>query len=198
MKLCALIMAGGKGTRLDADVEKPLLELGGRFLIDYVLEAVSGCEYVDRFWSVTSPHTGRTEEYLKDRPVHVLQAPGKGYVEDLVFAVRKLGLEKTLVVSADLPLLTSGDLNRVIEEYLGQELPAMAVMVPLDIVEKSGIRPDTVMDGHVPSGVNIVDGKNLNGGEFKLITEESKFAINVNTAGDSELALRRIRYARKQ
>lgn len=198
MKLCALIMAGGKGTRLDADVEKPLLELGGRFLIDYVLEAVSGCEYVDRFWSVTSPHTGRTEEYLKDRPVHVLQAPGKGYVEDLVFAVRKLGLEKTLVVSADLPLLTPGDLSRVIEEYLGQELPAMAVMVPLDIVEKNGICPDIVMDGHVPSGVNIVDGKNLNGGEFKLITEESKFAINVNTASDSELALRRIRYARKQ
>ncbi len=198
MKLCALIMAGGKGTRLDADVEKPLLELGGRFLIDYVLEAVSGCEYVDRFWSVTSPHTKRTEEYLQDRPVQVVQAPGKGYVEDLVFAVRKRGLEKTLVISADLPLLTSGDLNRVIEEYLRQDLPAMVVMVPLDIVEKIGIRPDTVRDGYVPSGVNIVDGKNLNGGEFKLITKESKFAINVNTAGDYELALRRIRYARKQ
>jgi adenosylcobinamide-phosphate guanylyltransferase len=197
MKLCALIMAGGKGTRLEADIEKPLLELNGRFLIDYILEAVRRCEHIDRdrLWSVTSPHTKRTEEYLKGKSVQVLQASGNGYVEDMVFAIERLKLKKTLVVSADLPLLTSEDLDRVIEEYLRHEMPALAVMVPADIVEKSGIHADTVMDGYVPSGVNIVDGKNLNGSEFKMITKESKFAINVNTISDSKVASRRIKHA---
>lgn len=197
MKLCALIMAGGRGTRLEADIEKPLLELNGRFLIDYILEAVRRCEYIDRdrLWSVTSPHTKRTEEYLKGKSVQVLQASGNGYVEDMVFAIERLKLKKTLVVSADLPLLTSEDLDRVIEEYLRHEMPALAVMVPADIVGKSGIRTDTVMDGYVPSGVNIVDGKNLNGSEFKMITKESKFAINVNTISDSKVASRRIKHA---
>lgn len=197
MKLCALIMAGGKGTRLEADIEKPLLELNGRFLIDYILEAVRGCEHVDRdrFWSVTSPHTKRTGEYLKGKSVQVLQAPGSGYVEDMLFAIKGLKLKKTLVVSADLPLLTSKDLDRVIEEYLKQGLPALAVMVPMDVVEKSGIRTGTVIDGYVPSGVNIVDGKNLNGMEFKMITKESKFAINVNMINDSKVASSRIKYA---
>lgn len=197
MKLCALIMAGGKGTRLEADIEKPLLELNGRFLIDYILEAVRRCEYIDRdrLWSVTSPHTKRTEEYLKGKSVQVLQASGNGYVADMVFAIERLKLKKTLVVSADLPLLTSEDLDRVIEEYLRHEMPALAVMVPADIVGKSGIRTDTVMDGYVPSGVNIVDGKNLNGSEFKMITKESKFAINVNTISDSNVASRRIKHA---
>ncbi len=195
MKLSALIMAGGKGTRLDTDTEKPLLELDGRFLIDYVLEAVNGCEHVDRFWAVTSPHAKSTEEYLKEKHIQVLKAPGSGYVEDMVFAIKRLGLEKTLIVSADLPLLAPADLDWVIEEYLRRGMPALAVMVPADIVEKIGIHADTVMDGRVPSGVNIVDGKNLNGSEFRLITEESKFAINVNTIIDSEMASRRIKHA---
>lgn len=195
MKLSALIMAGGEGTRLEADVEKPLLELDGRFLIDYALEAVGGCEHVDNFWVVTSPHTRMTERYLKEKPVQVLQTPGDGYVEDLVFAIERLDLEKTLVVSADLPLLTSEDLNWIIEEYLKQGQPALTVMVPLEVVEKSGIRADTVIDGYVPAGVNIVDGKNLNGSEFKLITKESKFAVNVNMISDYKAASRRIKHA---
>lgn len=195
MKLSALIMAGGEGTRLEADVEKPLLELDGRFLIDYILEAVGGCEHVDNFWAVTSPHTRVTEGYLKKKPVQVLQAPGDGYVEDLVFAIERLDLEKTLVVSADLPLLTSEDLNWIIEEYLKQGQPALTVMLPLEVVEKSGIRADTIIDGYVPAGVNIVDGKNLNGSEFKLITKESKFAVNVNMISDYKAASRRIKHA---
>jgi adenosylcobinamide-phosphate guanylyltransferase len=188
-------MAGGKSTRLKAGVEKPLLELGGRRLIDYVLEAVSGCRYIDKFWAVTSPHTPETEEYLNENSIQVLQAPGDGYVEDLVLAIKKLGLGKTLVVSADLPLLRPPDLNWVIEEYIKEGHPALAVMVPPDVAEKSGTSVDTVIDGNVPTGVNIVDGKNLNGSEFKLITEESKFAVNVNTISDFETASRRIRNA---
>jgi adenosylcobinamide-phosphate guanylyltransferase len=188
-------MAGGKGTRLDTDVEKPLLGLDGRFLIDYVLEAVKGCGHVDRFWAVTSPHAKSTEEYLKEKHIQVLRAPGSGYVEDMVFAIKRLDLEKTLVVSADLPLLVPTDLDRVIEEYQRQGMPALAVMVPADVVEKIGIHADTVLEGCVPSGVNIVDGKNLNGSEFKLIMEELKFAINVNTISDFKVASRRIKHA---
>lgn len=195
MKLSALIMAGGKSTRLKQGVEKPLLDLAGRRLIDYVLEAVSGCERIDNFWAVTSPHTPMTEEYLEEKPVQILQAPGDGYVKDLVFAIKKLGLGKTLTISADLPLLTATDLSFVIDEYLKEGHPALAVMVSQDTAEKSGISADTIIDGLVPTGVNIIDGKNLNGSEFNLITSKSQFALNVNTKEDAEEARRRIRNA---
>lgn len=198
MKLSALIMAGGKGTRLGAGIEKPLLELNGKFLIDYVIQAIEGSGYIGQIWSVTSPYTKKTEEYLKKKNLKVLRTPGKGYVEDLVLAINRLDLEKTLVVSADIPLLTSRDIDWVIKKYLLQGLSALSVVLPLDVVEKSGVRPDTIMEGHVPAGINIIDGKNLNGDEFKLVTKKLKFAINVNTIRDSELALRRIKYASKQ
>lgn len=195
MKLSALIMAGGKGTRLKADVEKPLLELDGRFLIDYIIDALDGCEDIDRFWAVTSPHTKQTEEYLKEMSIQVLWTPGNGYVEDMVFAIKKLGLGKTLVISSDLPLLTSKDLKWVIRKYMGQDLPALAVMIPRKIVREIDIRPGTAINGCIPSGVNFVDGKNLNGREFKLVTMKSKFAVNVNTQSDFEQALRMVKHA---
>jgi adenosylcobinamide-phosphate guanylyltransferase len=180
MKLCALIMAGGKGTRLGANVEKPLLELEGRFLIDYTLEAVSGCKHIDRLWAVTSPHTPETERFLKEKDVQILRSPGEGYVEDLVFAIKELDLGKTLTITADLPLLESIDLEWAIEEYQKQDHPALAVITSQD---------------NAPAGVNIVDGKNLNGSEFKLITTKPQFGLNVNTKEDLEEAQRRIRNA---
>lgn len=180
MKLSALVMAGGRSTRLEADVEKPLLELEGRFLIDYTLVAVSGCEHVDKFWAVTSPHTPKTERYLEEKAVQTLRSPGDGYVEDLVFAIGELGLGKTLTLTADLPLVGPADLDWVIEEYQKQEHPALAVMWPQD---------------NSPAGVNIVDGKNLNGSEFKLLTTKPQFGLNVNTKDDLEEAQRRIRDA---
>jgi adenosylcobinamide-phosphate guanylyltransferase len=192
MKLSALIMAGGKGTRLKQGVEKPLWDLAGRRLIDYVLAAVGGCERIDEFWAVTSPHTPMTEEYLEEKSIQILQAPGDGYVEDLVFAINKLGLGKTLTISADLPILTPADLSFVIDEYLKEGRPALAVMVTPDVFKEIGTSADTIIDGLVPTGVNIVDGKNLNGSEFNLITSKSQFALNVNTKEDAEEAKRRI------
>ncbi len=37
----ALIMAGGKGTRMDSDTEKPLIKLFGIPMIQYVIDALS-------------------------------------------------------------------------------------------------------------------------------------------------------------
>lgn len=45
MNVAAAILAGGKGERLGG-VNKALVEIGGRRMIDYVLAAVAGCEPV--------------------------------------------------------------------------------------------------------------------------------------------------------
>jgi adenosylcobinamide-phosphate guanylyltransferase len=193
MDLSALVMAGGKGERLKSDVEKPLLELCGKHLIDYVLDAVLGCKYIEEYFVLTSPHTPGTKEYLEEKSLNVLEMPGNGYVEDLVFAIKELGLGKTLIVSADLPLLESGDLAWVIEEYQKEGQPALTVVLPRS--EKSSIESEVLIDGYVPTGVNIVDGKNLNGRESKLVTTNANFAVNVNTLDDFDSALRRIKNA---
>ena len=45
----AIVMAGGRGTRLKVNVEKPLFKLHGKPLIKYVLDNISSSKLVEDF-----------------------------------------------------------------------------------------------------------------------------------------------------
>lgn len=196
MKLDALVMAGGKGERLGFPEEKPLLKLRDRYLIDYVLRALQGSKHVNRIFVATSGRTRKTEGHLEEKGVRYLRTPGQGYVQDMLFAIKELNLGKALVISADLPLLSSSDIDFVLEEYSKRGRPSLAVMIPLKVFQDEGLSPGIVIEGYVPAGVNVVDGKNLNGEETKLITDRIEFAFNINSLEDRKLAERRMENAR--
>ena len=61
----AIVMAGGRGTRLKVDVEKPLFKLHGKPLIKYVLDNISSSKLVEDVVIAVSPHTQETTKYLK-------------------------------------------------------------------------------------------------------------------------------------
>jgi adenosylcobinamide-phosphate guanylyltransferase len=182
----ALIMAGGRGERMGSSVPKPLIDFNGTTLIQRALEAVSGCAYTDRmFVSITK----NTLEIVDMVDADLITTNAEGYVKDMVSAITHLGLKKTLVVSVDLPLLTSSDLDWVAEEYDKLGTPALAVFVPTSVCEKLGVAPTMEIDGLVPAGVNIVDGNDIDGAESRLVTAKPQFALNVNTPHDLEQAL---------
>jgi adenosylcobinamide-phosphate guanylyltransferase len=87
MKIPALIMAGGKGTRMGQPIEKPLLNLLSKPLIDWVAEAVVNANNISDFYVVTSPNTPQTERHSKSRGWKVLRTDAKGYHNDLKQAV---------------------------------------------------------------------------------------------------------------
>lgn len=177
MKIDALVMAGGKGTRLGGTVEKPMVEILGIPIIRYVLDALPISTSVDRIYCATSPGTPETEEYLKEMDCTIIECPGDGYVKDLQFCIKELGLEKVLVVSADLPLLGPGDIDWVVEEYEKRGGAHMAVYCP----QKDG--------GPIPAGVNIVDSRHLDEPKDEiLVSDKVQFALNVNTPEDLEKA----------
>ena len=45
----AIVMAGGRGTRLKVNVEKPLFKLHGKPLIKYVLDNISSSKFLISF-----------------------------------------------------------------------------------------------------------------------------------------------------
>jgi len=79
VKVPALIMAGGKGTRMGLPGEKPLLPFLGNPLIDWVAEAVSSAKKVSEFYVVTSANTLETEEHCQGKGWKVLRTDAKGY-----------------------------------------------------------------------------------------------------------------------
>lgn len=183
----ALIMAGGLGRRLEADAIKPLLKVRGKPLVNHVSEAACDAGSIDKVYLAL---TGATEALKDFVDIPYVMTDGSGFVDDLLQASRDLSLDRTFILSADLPLITGEDLDWVAKKYSIKGAPAMSVHVPLDVMAELGLSPTHISEGLVPSGVNIMDFRDLQGMETRLVTRNPNFAFNINVQDDL-LALER-------
>jgi adenosylcobinamide-phosphate guanylyltransferase len=184
----ALIMAGGKGTRMELGVEKPLIEINGKPMIQYVIEALKNADKIDDIIVATSENTLKTETFLNDHYIKTIKTPGDGYVPDLGFILSNFKLDDVLLtITADLPLIKSDIIDYVLEEYEKSKKQAMSIAVPLYIFEKYGIKPTIIFENHVPSGLNILRSINKTQDEEVLIIEKIELALNINTYEDIKL-----------
>jgi adenosylcobinamide-phosphate guanylyltransferase len=175
-------MCGGRGTRLDADVEKPLLRVGGEPMLDRVARALreSRCETVR---AVTSPAAPRTRAHW-DGPA--VEAPGDGYVADLRHALARVD-GPVVTVPADLPLLHATAVDRTLEAHTTGSL---AVTVPAALPRLLGRDVDAATrdesDGRevAPTGLNVVG----EGPERSRCSFDARLAVNVNRCADADLA----------
>ena len=182
----ALVMCGGRGTRLDAAVEKPLFRVDGVPMVDRVLGALADSD-VETVYGITSPNAPETREHL---PVPVVDTPGEGYVADLEAALADDRLTTpVLTVAADLPLLDGDILNRVLDAHEG---PSLAVLVPADLKRELGVSDDTTYERAgrevSPTGVNVVGQS----GDDAVVISDPRLAVNVNTLADARVAERRL------
>lgn len=191
----ALVMAGGMGKRLEKD-EKPMTLLCGKPMIQYVLEALLGSSKLNRIFVATSPRVKRTNDWLNDfknkhKNVEIIHTEGVGFVHDMITAVRDACIkENVFIMMADLPLVTSGLIDRIIDKYEQVKMPALSVHMKLEVFTKLGLRPDTVFhkkdDIIVPCGINILDAEMIEKEQedYNFILEEEELALNVNAPGD--------------
>lgn len=195
MGVTALLMAGGRGTRLKARCEKPLLDICGKPMIQWVLESLKGAKKVDDIIVAVSKHTPKTAEFVRKRALKVFQTPGMGFCYDARYAIRKLKVDTVLTICADLPLITSEFVDKVITRYERSKKPALTVMAPLETYTSHGLSADHTFNINgrklVPLGVNIVDGKRIM--EKKLdeevfIVDNVEPVVNVNTSRDKRIA----------
>ena len=200
MGVTALVMAGGKGTRMNTTTEKPLLEVGGKPMLQHVVDVLNESKMVDRIIVAVSESTPQTARKARELNTEVVETPGMGYVSDIGYAIRKLGLCDVLTASADLPFITTAIVNQAIEKYSSCGKRSLAVMTPLDVYERLGRKPDYVfeIDGKslVPIGINIIDGTRIGETELEeavLVTRSEDLAFNVNTRRELEAARERLR-----
>jgi adenosylcobinamide-phosphate guanylyltransferase len=171
-------MCGGRGTRLDADVEKPLFEVSGDPMVDRVRRALAASR-VETTYAVVSPHTPATHAHLADA-LPCIETPGDGYVADLGVALEQVD-QPVLTVVADLPLLGGAAVDRVLNAGEG----ARSVVVPRVLKEALGVTADYER-AWIPSGVNVVAP-----GEDELVRSwDARLAVNVNRKPDAAVAER--------
>ncbi len=197
MKVPALIMAGGKGTRMGLPVEKPLLPLLGKPLIDWVAKAVSSAQNISEFYVVTSANTPETEKHCQLRGWKVLRTDAKGYHNDLKQATLMAGLMgPVLTIPADSPAIKGKFLDKIVSQFEECGKDFYAVFVPIETREDLGLSVDSTDEyngvWYAVSGVNIVNGSKIQGeGKIEtcaLITKEVEVLLNINTTKDLKLA----------
>ncbi|TGC09133.1 NTP transferase domain-containing protein [Methanolobus halotolerans] len=189
----AIIMAGGFGSRLGMG-EKPVVELLGKPLISYVIDALGSTENIGKIYVAVSPATPITASIVQNRykdRVKIIDTMGGNYVADMVYAVKSAKIsEPVMVLMSDIPLLSVKLIEHIIKEYQNCETPAMSVFSPIYVCKGLGIRPDTVFNWNgkliVPAGINILDGKDVEQEQayVSLVMEDIELALNINTVDD--------------
>jgi adenosylcobinamide-phosphate guanylyltransferase len=194
-KVTAVVMAGGKGKRMESSEEKPLLRVAGKPVIEHVLTALLQAQRVDSIVVAVSGSTPKTASFVKKFPVLVVETPGNGYIQDMQFTIKKLDLRVVLAVASDLPLITSDVFDEVLRRYEACGKPALTVAVPIETKNKFNIEVEYAFEEQgkkvVPTGINIIDGNLIDDGWMEqevYITNKDEVAINVNKPEDLKLA----------
>jgi adenosylcobinamide-phosphate guanylyltransferase len=199
-------MAGGKGTRMKLAVEKPLIEVCGKPVIEYVLSALKSAKKIDKIIVATTSATPKTTALMKKLSVEVIETPGKDYVSDIGYTVQTLKLGVFLAVAADLPLVKPEMIDAVVERYGRCGKPALTVAVPMATKTRLGMCVDysfkEAEQDLVPVGINVIDGSKRYGDEWLdqdiYILNHEELAVNINTVQELQLAERLLSNEEKQ
>jgi adenosylcobinamide-phosphate guanylyltransferase len=207
MRIPALIMAGGKGTRIGLAVEKPLLPFLGKPLIEWVVDAVKSAEKISEFYVVTSRNAAETERKCLKDGLKVIRTDGKGYHDDLKQAILAAQLQgPVLTMPADLPAVTGKFLDKVVTAYEKCGKDALAVFVPISTREALELSVSSTDEykgvWHAVSGVNVINGARIRyEGKIDtgaIVTDEVEVLLNINTLKDLAVAERIMRTSKKK
>jgi adenosylcobinamide-phosphate guanylyltransferase len=195
MGITALVMAGGKGSRLALSKEKPLLQIGGKPVIEHVLVALKNAKKVAYVVVAVSDSTPKTAELMSKFHVSVIKTPGKDYVYDFGYAVRALRLKTVLIIGADFPLITGGVIDNILDYYRQCGKPALSVVVSTEAKETLGLsyKYGFELSGRhvVPAGINVIDGRRIDEDELDeafYMLDQKEVAVNINTLQELRVA----------
>ncbi|MGX8694483.1 MAG: NTP transferase domain-containing protein [Methanobrevibacter sp.] len=190
----AILMAGGKGTRLEVPCEKPLFKLRDKPLINFVIENLTASKLIDEIVIAVSPNTLETTEYLKELggDYTILDTSGEDYLTDLSYILgyfeKKSSEDTLLFINADLPFISTETIDYVLDYYFKSSKDALSTLVPAEIFKELGLDYSYEFNGCVPSGLNVLRSVNIIQDEEQIIIPKRELALNINTLLDSEVA----------
>lgn len=214
-----VLMCGGNGSRLKANsiakIEKPLLELKNKSLIEYMIEAIQNSKKNFKIYAAVSNNTVKTKEFLRSRYFNVVtlvETTGTGFSIDYLNVLRffkgkenkeKNGTQdfvnnKILFLPADLPLISSKTIDEITD--LKQIYPSITIVVDKKIFIQNNFVPSSFVTeiskiDHCFTGISLLDFHTAAGlenvdqiREGPMIMNNLELVYNINTIGDLKRA----------
>jgi adenosylcobinamide-phosphate guanylyltransferase len=193
--MIGLIMAGGKGTRMQSDEEKLLLEYK-KPLVLHVIDALKNSNCFERIFAATSPNSPQTQKILTENNVTTFETLGENFVTDLNNILKKLD-DYVFVTSGDVPLLDENMVKRIVNEVNSEKIWT-SVLTTKSFQSSLNLNSECIISfndkDHVHTGISIVNASKIKNLEYivedYLIIDDKRVCFNVNTKNDFELLSR--------
>jgi adenosylcobinamide-phosphate guanylyltransferase len=186
-------MAGGRGSRMGPKMEKPLIDVYERTMLELVVDALDGASGIEEVAVATSPHTPKTKEMARRLGLKVIETQGHNYVEDAQVAIRTLIPRIVLVISADLPQVSSRLIDKIITHYHRCGKPSLKVVTSVMSYEREGANESKRLDENRSMravGINIIDSRHIDEPQIDETTfsvDTREIGINVNRPEDLKI-----------
>ena len=190
--MIALVMAGGKGTRMNLDKEKLLLEYKKPIVL-HVLESLKDSNSFSKILAITSKNSPNTKKLIEKNNFETFDTPGIGYVEDLNLVLQDFH-EPVLVTSGDLPLLDSEILKKIIHYHDPKKIWT-SILVTNKFLDSLGFESNFSVNFQNQkchySGISLINSEKIssleNIVENYIIIDDERIAFNLNSKEDYDL-----------
>jgi adenosylcobinamide-phosphate guanylyltransferase len=190
--MIGLVMCGGKGTRMNLAKEKLLLQYKNP-IIQHVINALqkSGC--FSKIFGATSPNSPKTQEFLQNLGISIIETKGSGYVNDLNQILHRLR-EPVFVISGDMPLLDAKIIKKIVQ-LVDTKNTWTTVLLSKRFLDSFDMKTEYLLiynkKEYTYSGISVVNPINLPGitpvKESYVILDDKRIALNLNTKQDFDL-----------
>ena len=190
--MIGLIMAGGKGTRMNLDTEKLLLKYKKPVII-HVVDSLNDSKCFSQILALTSSNSPNTKKLLQENNIDVFDTSGIGYVEDLTLVLQSRN-DSILVTSGDLPLLDEEIIRKIVKNY-DSEKTWTSILVTTKFLTTLGLESNySILHNNQNcnyTGISLINSNKINSSENLdenyIIIDDKRIAFNLNTKKDYEL-----------
>jgi adenosylcobinamide-phosphate guanylyltransferase len=190
--MIGLVMAGGKGIRMNLDNEKLLLKYKKPVIL-HVIDSLKNSNCFSKILAITSSNSPKTKTLLQENNVETFETPGIGYVKDLNLALKTIN-DIVLVTSGDLPLLDKEIIQKIINQFDSKNIWT-SILVTNKFLTTLGIESCYSVNFNNQvchyTGISLVNSEKIssleNLEENYIIIDDKRIAFNLNTKQDYDL-----------
>ncbi|MDC0450436.1 NTP transferase domain-containing protein [Nitrosopumilus sp.] len=190
--MIGLVMAGGKGTRMNLDDEKLLLKYKKPIIL-HVVDSLNDSKCFSKILALTSSNSPMTKKLLEQNKIDIFDTDGIGYVEDLSLVLQS-STDSVLVTSGDLPLLDKEIIQQIVNCY-DPEKTWTSILVTNNFLAELGLESNYSIHYDDQkcnyTGISLVNANKISSSENidenYIIIDDKRVAFNLNTKQDYEL-----------
>ena len=190
--MIGLVMAGGKGTRMNLDDEKLLLKYKKPIIL-HVVDSLNDSKCFSKILALTSSNSPMTKKLLEQNKIDIFDTDGIGYVEDLSLVLQSTH-DSVLVASGDLPLLDKEIIQQIVNCYDPEKIWT-SILVTNNFLAELGLESNYSIHYDDQkcnyTGISLVNANKISSSENidenYIIIDDKRVAFNLNTKQDYEL-----------